>query len=461
MEVEAISGEVKYCLRIPHLSTYTEDDELTTKFSLSMGGLRSRWQVTVQPFLPSKPHKPHDMNSDVGITLTCLGSSIAFPHIDIYCNVAGRGQAHDKKVEQVTGTMRVGGHAPPTWQGVLVPRLALRVFDLLPQDTLTATLRFVVRADDVWRFDDPLEELSTQLKELRKGKYSDITILTSDGAAIPAHSSILRARSELLRGTSHEVKRSPDIYDELTTTKSEKERPETPLSSTFGSDLSYLSGYHSLSHSSLSSSGVFSPSGHQESSLVGVKITSASPFNAPTPRRLFTPSDTTGEDKRDLSPCKSPLSTPKRLFTSSLTTGDKRNLSPCKSSISSTSNTPRRPFSPSQATGDKRNHSPCKSSSNKRPTPRVTPSSPRRRILQRENETPRRSPFPPVPCQSVHSSTSCTPSKAPLKEMEVNVPRLAAGHTLNLNMSASVARAMLDWIYTGEANRQNSLRLIL
>lgn len=434
MEVEAITGEVKYSLRVPHLSTYTGDDNLTTEFSLSMGGLRSRWQATIQPFLPAKPHKPHDMNSDVGITLTCLRSSIAFPHIDISCNVVGRGQAHEKKLEQVD---------EGTWQGVLVPRLALHVFDLLPQDTLTATLRFIVRSDDVWRFSDPLEDLSAELRDLQKGKYSDVTILTTDGVAIPAHSLILHARSDLLQGTPHEVNHSLDSLEEHMTPKTKRERPETPLDSTFGSDLLSLSGYHSLTASSLSSSSVSSPS---ESSLLGATVPSASPVvSSCTPRRRFTPTHSTG-DKRNLSPCK---------FSSS------KRLTPRVTSASPVPNnpTPRRLFTPIHSTGDKRILSPCKFSPSKHPVPRITPSSPRRRVLQRENETPRRSPAPPVSCQSVHSSTSaCSPSsKAPLKEVEVNVPRSVGGHTLRLNMSASVARAMLDWIYTGECSELRRL----
>lgn len=396
MEIAAVAGEVRYSLRIPYLSTYSEEDHLTSEFSLSLGGLRSRWQVTLQPFLSAKPNKAHDMNSDIGITLSCLTSNITSPDIDIYCNVVGRGQAHEKKLDHMVEDLNVSDHVTPTWQGVLVPRLALHVFNLLPQDTLTATLRFVVRADDVWRFNDPLEEMSAQLGELRTGKYSDVTIVTSDGATLPAHSLILNARSELLQA-DNEAKCSPDSFEKHTTPqsvkchKTERKQPATPIDSMLGSDMSSLSGYHSLS----SSSCVSSPLGRPESSLVG-RVTPASPApSIPTPRRLFTPSNTMGE---------------------------KRFLSPCKSSPS------------------------------KRPAPKVT-SSPRRRVFQQENETPKRSPLPPLSCHSVNStssSSSTTPSKAPLKKLEIWMPRYEVSQTVKVNMSSSVAKAMLDWIYTGE-----------
>ena len=200
MEVETVAAEIKYTLKVPDLSSYSEGNELYTEFPLSVCGLRSRWGVRIQPFLSSKPNKPHHINSDIGITLSCLRSSIINPDIDIYCNIVGRGEEHESKLESVKE--EEDGKAPLccTWQGVLVPRLALHVYDLLPHDQLTAILRFVVRMDDVWGSADPLEELSSQIGKLRNGKYpGDVSILTSDGVAISAHSHVLHARSSLLR----------------------------------------------------------------------------------------------------------------------------------------------------------------------------------------------------------------------------------------------------------------------
>lgn len=396
MEVETIAGEVKYSLKIPNLSSYNEEKELYSEFSLSLGGLRSRWRVSIQPFLSAKPNKPHPINSDIGITISCVRSSITRPNIDIYCSVLGRGEEHEKKLELVGED---GSEAPPTWQGVLVPRLALHVFDLLPHDQLTAILRFVVRTDDIWRNVDPLEELSVHLRKLREGKFSDVNILTSDGVTIPAHSVILHARSSLLWEASHET----DITEDHATPTTKdyldgaQNRPETPFNSVFGSDMS-SSGYNSSVNSTGRSASVSSPSGRSGSSMTADRVTSASSATR----------------------------------------------------VSS----PRHPRTPSNLTGDKRPYSSSKHSPNKRGAPRVTQNSPSRRILHWENKTPRwqSSPLPPVCCDSVNSSTSCSPfSKSPLKEMEVNIQRsLAEDHTIKVNMSASVTESMLDWIYTGK-----------
>ncbi|KAK8392529.1 hypothetical protein O3P69_014722 [Scylla paramamosain] len=334
MEVETVAAEIKYTLKVPSLSSYSEGNELFTEFPMSVCGLRSRWGVKIQPFLSSKPNKPHHINSDIGITLSCLRTNITNPDIDIYCSVVGRGKEHECKLELVKEEEE-DGKAPlrRTWQGVLVPRLALHVYDLLPHDQLTAILRFVIRTDDVWGNNDPLEELSAQIAHTAPSQ-----------STFPVHF----------------IPKSPLRTDRVTSARS------------------------------------------------GARVTVTSPGH---PR---TPSHPTGQKHYD-----------GKGFSS--------------------------------ASGDKRPYSPSKFSPSKRPSPKVTQDSPCRRILQWEDQVPRSrqaSSFPQLSCDSVNSSTSSSAfSKSPLKELELNIQRSPGrGRTVKVNMSASVAEAMLDWIYMGECS---------
>ena len=388
MEVDTIAAEVKYNIKVPNLSTYTQEDELYSEFSLCLGGFRSQWGVNLHPFLSAKPNKAHHINSDIGITLSCVNSTITRPDIDIYCSVIGRGEEHEKKLELIE---------EQTWKGVLVPRLALHVFDLLPHDQLTATLRFVVRTNDIWKNIDPLEELSVEMGKLRKGKYSDVNILTTDGVTIPAHSVILHARSTLLWEKLQMTDGSLDILEDPVTPKTKdchnimQNRPETPFNTS--------SGY--TSSTSLASNPSSRSAGHSVSSMKSDRMT--------------------------------PVRSVHRV------------------------SSPKHPHSPSRLTGDKKPYSPVKCSPSKRYIPRFQ-NSPSRSVLQHENQSTRQrqtSPLPPVSCDSVNSSTSgSTFSKSPLKDMDANFHRSATDiHTVKVNMSASVVESMLDWIYTGEGKR--------
>uniref|UniRef100_A0A0P4WK67 BTB domain-containing protein n=1 Tax=Scylla olivacea TaxID=85551 RepID=A0A0P4WK67_SCYOL len=447
MEVETVAAEIRYSLKVPSLSSYSEGNELFTEFPMSVCGLRSRWGVKIQPFLSSKPNKPHHINSDIGITLSCLRTNITNPDIDIYCSVVGRGEEHECKLELVKEEEE-DGKAPlrRTWQGVLVPRLTLHVYDLLPRDQLTAILRFVIRTDDVWGNNDPLEELSAQIGKLRKGKCpGDVNILTSDGVAISVHSDVLHARSSLLR------ERILDIPEEITTPKTKKHLQmkenaseidsETPLSSFFGSDVSssgYTSNNSSSTNSTSMSDNVSSPncpkSANVSSPCRAKSVHISSPFHPKSPLR-------TDRVTSARSGTRVTVASPGHPRSPSHPTGQRHYDGKGFSS----------------ASGDKRPYSPSKFSPSKRPSPKVTQDSPCRRILQWEDQVPRSrqaSSFPQLSCDSVNSSTSSSAfSKSPLKELELNIQRSPGrGRTVKVNMSASVAEAMLDWIYMGESS---------
>ncbi|XP_045107008.1 uncharacterized protein LOC123501957 isoform X2 [Portunus trituberculatus] len=466
MEVETVAAEIRYSLKVPNLSSYCEGNELYTEFSLSVCGLRSRWAVKVQPFLSSKPNKPHPLNSDIGITLSCLGSSITNPDIDIYCSIVGRGEEHESKLELVKEEEDGKATQYCTWQGVLVPRLALHVYDLLPHDQLTALLRFVIRTDDVWGNDDPLEELSTQIGKLRKGKCpGDVSILTSDGVTICAHSHVLHARSSLLR------ERILDVPEEITSLSIKKHQmkenvseidSQTPLSSFFGSDVSssgYTSNTLSSTNSTSMSLNVSSPN-HPKSVNISSplqpksanlfspncnKLAKVSSPYRPKSANISSPSISRSPLRTDRVTPRSggrvTVASPGRLLTPSHSTGQRR----CHGGISSS------------APADKRPYSPSKVSPSKRLSPKVSQDMPCHRILQWEDQLPKSrqpSPLPPLFCDSVNSSSSSSAfSKSALKELELNIQRSPGrDHTVKLNMSASVAEAMLDWIYTGECS---------
>nr|XP_053651905.1 uncharacterized protein LOC128701951 [Cherax quadricarinatus] len=420
MQVQQSSAEVRYTLTIPQLSSYRQlSQTFTSDFPLSVNGVRTSWRLTLTPFLKDSGCDSHDpINCNVGLSLECLKCSIYLPDIEVHCSVAGRDQ-HEKKLARSSGDGL-------KWQGILVTRVALRVFKLLEDDVLTANLRFVVCGSDLTRAVDSLENLSRQLVEIHKtGIYSDVEIVTSDGDRLPAHRAVLHARSNLLQKTqkkpgSENISATPLADQGTPKGESNPPRTETPINSTFGSMSSQ--GCHSVTFVSPDSSNsntcrtvLTSTASHTPTKVTFAQHATISPA-----RCLFSPNKT--PSKRALTP--NTASPSKRLLTHSTPSG-KHTHTPSNSSVQGAHVT-------------KNARTPCKKLYHNTADSRDYPQMPA--TLDPE-------PFS-AGCDS-YSPTSA--SRTPLKQLDNHqLSDTTTISSIKVHMSGTVTRQLLQWIYTGD-----------
>ncbi|KAG7161600.1 uncharacterized protein LOC121874895 [Homarus americanus] len=420
MEVEKTVAEVHYTVKIPQLSTYKElSHTFTTDFPLSLNGLRTLWRLTVTPFLRENGCGSDDpINRNIGISLECLKCNINRPGIEVFCSVSGRDE-HEKQLTQSNDGLM--------WEGILVPRLALRIFKLLDDDQLTANLRFLVPGTDLSRAVDSLKNLSCQMKEVYKsGRYCDVEVITSDGVRLPAHRAVLRTRSNLLK-EAKSGKRFCETDSTANTPLPEPDtprvechltRPETPINSTFGS---ISSGYQSVASLSPDSSDSNTCRNMASPCLGHKSPMKASRTPAGTPSKVtFAPHTTTA------SPVKCSYTFSERVFSPSRATQSKRLLA------SSTT-------SPS-----KRTNAPSNSPMKRAYTPKEV-------VTRRLNQLHTQDTKNDLHCHENCPSPKCSNTpRSPLKEVNNTRVDGAAELTVRVNMSASVTQHLLEWIYTGE-----------
>lgn len=449
MELEKGVAEVNYTVRIPHISSYKElSQAFTADFPLCVNGLRTSWRLTITPFLKDggcDSQKP--VNRNIGISLRCLKCNVNHPDMEIYCSVSGRDQ-HEKQLTQDHGDEL-------RWQGILVPRLALGIFKLLVDDQLTARLRFVVKGSDMERAVPSVENLTRHLRELHKtGMYSDMEVITSEGATLPAHRAILHARSSLLQKAAVTKRRGTDIATTTSLepdTKDELHHPscsDTPINSTFGS---VSSGYESVAFPSPDSSQKSIPS-PQSSPAGGHKSpVKMSRVTTPTSRVHCVP-------HAMASPGKLPSTPTKQSYSSSRTSSSKRLLTPTR--ISPT----KRFLTPSRMSSGRRINNPSASSPVKRPVTSLDAATPRRRLYHHHDEGLKDDPPHPAslradsPSPRLGRCSFSNVERTPLREL--NQQQVGGSWevlTVRVNMSTTVTQQLLEWIYTGECGELGPL----
>lgn len=108
-------------------------------------------------------------------------------------------------------TTRTAWDQPPeaelgVWQGTLVPRISIKTYNLLLNDSLQAWITFSIPREMLPSCEprDSLLSLSRDMGYLLKSGSSsaDALILTADGDQLPAHLAIIRTRSSLLTSST-------------------------------------------------------------------------------------------------------------------------------------------------------------------------------------------------------------------------------------------------------------------
>ncbi|XP_018023336.1 uncharacterized protein LOC108679253 [Hyalella azteca] len=132
---------------------------------------------------------------DVRILVDCIHTNIPAP---LMCKIKITSGIGDRPEQRRDLTLE--GLSGSKWRGLLVPRVSVKPYDLLIDGALNAWLEFTFTEEVLHCSPDSLVTLSRDLRSLLQDHHSsaDAELITTDGGRIPAHLAVLKARSSLL-----------------------------------------------------------------------------------------------------------------------------------------------------------------------------------------------------------------------------------------------------------------------
>lgn len=418
MEVCELRGEVQYTIRVPQWSSYTDFRQVfSSDIDVVCNRLRSRWHITLTPFEldPENRHKDEEECTDVSLRLQCLECNIHLPDINIYCGIHGR-EEHETRLKKSVNELE--------YSAVLTSRISLKVLKLTVEDTLVAYLRFTFSEDDLLRSVGGIEEVGKDLHYLLDNEEdSDMSLVTSDGTALPVHSAILRTRSTLL----HTAKSLQGNTNASSVSTSISEANKSEEKCLYESSLSNTSAKAKLTS-------------HQQN-----KSSRDSTFDSIT------------SDYHSMTSSPSPDSS-----NSSVRSTNKRYVPPEQTSPT------KRPFSPAVASSPSRKCYSPTSRSLTSTTPNYTISGKNTQVRRLYNEDKKQEEISAYNKSLTPKKTELISTMAkhrtPLKEISKtgqvtndNIIKPSHKKILKVNMSTSVTQRMLEWIYTGKCSSLSDL----